>query len=94
MFKYLKKIDSVVLIIVLTIIIGIIVISLRSRTYSIGYEIAHLKNKEKNLRQKKDELLSNQTSVQRDVRDALLAEKDSKNLPKYILPDQNHVIKA
>ncbi len=93
MINLLKKLDSVVLVIVLTIIIGIVVISLRSRTYSIGYEIASLKNKEKNLRQKKDELLSNFTSVQRNVRNSLLSEKEKGDVLKYTLPDQQHVIK-
>ena len=93
MLGFLKKIDSIVLIVVITIIVGVVVISLRSKTYSIGYEIAHLKNKERTLRQKKEELQSQLATVQRDTRDRLLSEKDGSGNQRFILPDQNHVIK-
>lgn len=77
---------------ILTIIIGVIVITLRSRTYYIGYEIAKLKNKEKSLREQNDELSVQLTTLKREVRNSLLKEKDSLGGPKFIFPDKSNVI--
>jgi hypothetical protein len=93
MFRILKKIDAMVVIIFFTICVGVLVITMRSKTYSVGYEIASLKNKEKQLRQKQIELQSELASTKRMVRDKLLAEQDNAGKPKYILPDQNHVLR-
>lgn len=94
MFKILKNFDSIIAIIILTIIVGIIVITMRSKTYSIGYEIADLKAKEKSLRQRQIELQSDLASVERTVRDNLLSQKDSSGKPKYILPDPKRVLRV
>ncbi len=94
MFKILKKIDAIVVIIIFTICIGVVVITMRSKTYSIGYEIASLKGKENQLRQRQIELQSELASTQRMVRDKLLAEQDKFGKPKYILPDPKHVLRA
>lgn len=92
MIQWLKKVDSIVTIMIFTMIVGGIVITLRSRTYYIGYEIAKLKNQEKNLREQNDELRVELTAVQRNIRNSLLSEKDSTGKPKYIFPDTSHVI--
>ena len=93
MFRLLKKIDAMVIIIFFTICVGVVVITMRSKTYSIGYEIASLKNKEKQLRQRQIELQSDLASTRRMVRDKLLAEQDKLGKPKYILPDPKHVLR-
>ena len=82
MFRLLKKIDAMVIIIFFTICVGVVVITMRSKTYSIGYEIASLKNKEKQLRQRQIELQSDLASTRRMVRDKLLAEQDKLGKPK------------
>jgi cell division protein FtsL len=93
MFKLLKKIDAIVVILIFTICVGVVVITMRSKTYSIGYEIASLKNKEKQFRQRQIELQSELASTQRMVRDKLLTEQDKLGRPKYILPDAKHVLR-
>ncbi len=93
MFTLLKKIDAIVLIIIFTICVGVAVITMRSKTYSIGYEIAALKNKEKQLSQRQVELQTDLASAQRLIRDRLLAEQGKDGKPKYILPDAKHVIR-
>ena len=94
MLKFLKGFDAIIAIIFLTIIVGIIVITLRSKTYSVGYEIATLKSKEKLLRQRQVELQSELASTERNVRDNLLAIKDPNGKPKYVLPDPKRVLRA
>lgn len=93
MLHVLKKIDAMVFVIFITICVGILVITMRSKTYSIGYEIATLKSKERNLRQRQTELKSELASTQRMVRDKLLSEHDSSGQQKYVLPDQKHVLR-
>ncbi|MES2615197.1 MAG: hypothetical protein V4591_07275 [Bdellovibrionota bacterium] len=93
MFRLLKKIDIMLVIIFFTICVGVLVITMHSKTYSIGYEIASLKNKERQLRQRQIELQSDLASTRRMVRDRLLAEQDKFGKPKYILPDQKHVLR-
>lgn len=93
MFKLLKKIDAMVVIIFFTIGVRVLVITMRSKTYSIGYEIASLKNKERQLRQRQIELQSDLASARRMVRDKLLAEQDKQGKSKYILPDPKHVLR-
>lgn len=94
MFKILKDFDAIIAIIFLTIIVGIIVITMRSKTYSVGYEIAALKSKEKTLRQRQIELQSELAATERNVREGLLTQKDSVGRPKFILPDPKRVLRA
>jgi cell division protein FtsL len=94
MLKILKGFDAIIAIIFLTIIVGIIVITMRSKTYSVGYEIAALKSKEKSLRQRQIELQSDLAATERNVRDNLLAQKDSSGKPKFILPDPKRVLRT
>ncbi len=93
MLRWILKIDIIVTVIILTVLIGIAVIAMRSKTYSIGYEIATLKGKEKRLRHRQIELQSEYAKDQKEVRNKLLAEKDASGKPKYVLPDLKHVIK-
>ncbi len=93
MLAFMKKIDALVVIIIFTICVGISVITMRSKTYTIGYEIANLKNKEKQLRQRQIEIQTELASTQRTMRDKLLSEADSQGNPRYILPDQKHVLR-
>lgn len=79
-------------IMIFTIIIGGIVITLRSRTYYIGYEIAKLKNQEKSLREENGELLIERANLQRTLRNTLLNEKDGSGKSKFVFPDPSHVL--
>jgi len=92
--KFLKGFDAIIAIIFLTIIVGIIVITMRSKTYSVGYEIASLKAKEKLLRQRQVELQSELAATEKNVRDNLLSQKDANGKSKYILPDPKRVLRA
>lgn len=94
MLKFLKGFDAIIAIIFLTIIVGIIVITMRSKTYSVGYEIANLKAKEKLLRQRQVELQTELAATERNIRDYLLSQKDANGKPKYILPDPKRVLRA
>ncbi len=94
MLKFLKGFDAIIAIIFLTIIVGIIVITMRSKTYSVGYEIANLKAKEKLLRQRQVELQTELAATERNIRDYLLSQKDLNGKPKYILPDPKRVLRA
>ncbi|KAB8030868.1 hypothetical protein [Fluviispira multicolorata] len=93
MMKLFKQFDAIIAIIFLTILVGVVVITMRSKTYSVGYEIASLKAKEKSLRQRQVELQSELAATERTVRDNLLAQKDKTGKPKYILPDPKRVMR-
>lgn len=93
MFKLIAKIDIIVVVIIMTVLIGIAVIAMRSKTYSIGYEIAALKSREKQLRHQQIELQSEYAKDQRIIRSKLLLEQDRLGKSKYVLPDLKHVIK-
>ncbi|WP_186646403.1 hypothetical protein [Fluviispira vulneris] len=93
MLKLFKQFDAIIAIIFLTIIVGVVVITMRSKTYSVGYEIASLKTKEKSLRQRQVELQSELAATERTVRDNLLSLKDKSGRPKYILPDPKRVMR-
>lgn len=92
MIQWFKKLDSIVTIMIFTIIIGVVVITLRSRTYYIGYEIAKLKGQEKVLREENGELLIERANVQRNIRNTLLNEKDTDGKSKFVFPDLEHVL--
>lgn len=92
MIRWLKQIDSIVFVLILTIIIGVAVITLRSKTYSVGYEIAKLKAKEKNLREKNTELRIQLSQQQRSLRERLLNTRNAEGKKKFVFPDTEHVI--
>lgn len=92
MIHWFKKLDSIVTIMIFTIIIGGIVITLRSRTYYIGYEIAKLKNQEKILREENGELLIERANLHRNIRNTLLNEKDNSGKAKFVFPNSSHVL--
>jgi hypothetical protein len=91
--QLLKGFDAIIAIIFLTILVGVIVITMRSKTYSVGYEIAALKAKEKLIRQRQVELLSDLAATERTVRENLLSQKDLNGKAKYILPDPKRVLR-
>ena len=93
MINFLKKIDIMVVIIIITTSVGILVITMRSKTYSVGYEIASLKKNEKQLIQKQIELELNLIQTQKMIREKLLSEQDKKGNMKYHLPDIDSVIR-
>lgn len=63
-----KRIDGSLLCFSLVVVAAVPVAALRSKTYSIGYELGRLKAEEKQLRQRNVELQSQLASVQRSVR--------------------------
>lgn len=93
MIRWIAKIDIIVVVIIMTVCIGVAVISMRSKTYSIGYEIASLKARERHLRQHQIELQSDYAKTQKSIRNKLLSEQDKSGQAKYVLPDLKHVIK-
>lgn len=92
MFRWFKKIDSIVFVLIITIIIGVAVITLRSKTYSVGYEIAKLKSKEKKLREQNTEIRIKLSQLQKQIRDKLLNETNAQGQKRFIFPDTGHVI--
>ena len=72
--------------------IGVGVITLRSKTYRVGYEIAKLKAQEKSLREQNTELRIRLSQLQKQVRDKLLNEKNAAGQKKFIFPDTAHVM--
>lgn len=93
MIRLLKKIDAIIVIIIFTIVIGVIVTTMRSKTYSIGYELASLKLQEKQLNQKHIELQTQLAELQKSIRENLLVKTNNAGKLKYIMPDKKHVIK-
>lgn len=81
-----------IIIIAFTIVVGVAVITMRSKTYAVGYEIANLKEKEKILRQQQIELQANLAEMQRKARDNILAQTNTDGTAKYVLPDPSQVI--
>ncbi len=92
MIRWLKKIDSIVFVLILTIIIGVAVITLRSKTYTVGYEIAKLKANEKSLRKQNAELHIQLSQLQKKIRERLLNQNNTAGQKKFIFPDTAHVI--
>jgi hypothetical protein len=62
-------------------------------TDNIQAEIAALKAKEKLIRQRQVELLSDLAATERTVRENLLSQKDLNGKAKYILPDPKRVLR-
>ena len=92
MFTWIFKLDSIVLVLLFTIIAGGGVIALRSKTYSVGYEIAKLKSQEQKLREQNTELRIQLYQAQKRIRERLLAEKTMDGKKKFVFPDNTHVI--
>ena len=88
----LYKTDFIFFILLFTILVGIVVVTLRSRTYAIGYEIAAIKSEEKKLRQKQIELKTQLIFIEKNAREFLLQEKKTDGKLLYSFPDRNHVI--
>ncbi len=91
MKKYLRRIDASLLCFALVVIAAIPVAALRSKTYSIGYELGRLKSEEKHLRQRNVELQSQLASVQRSVRESHLKNNQGSKQTQLNLPAKSNV---
>lgn len=88
--KGILRIDASILCFAIVILAAIPVASLRTRTYSLGYELGALKLKEQELRQRTVELQSDLAETQRAVRDRHVGATTS---PAQLqLPAENTVI--
>jgi len=70
------KIDVSTICFIFVTIATIPVIALRTKTYSIGYEIGKLKNQEIQLNQKKAELNSELALIQKKIKDKFASKKN------------------
>jgi len=91
MKKHLRRIDASLLCFALVVIAAIPVAALRSKTYSIGYELGRLKSEEKHLRQRNVELQSQLASVQRSVRESHLKNNQGGKQTQLNLPAKTNV---
>lgn len=87
-----RKTDFILFILIFTVLVGIVVITLRSKTYSVGYEIAKLKKEEKHLRQRKIELKTQLTSLQKHIRDMYIQKARESGHHPLFFPERDHVI--
>lgn len=93
LLNFLKKMDAILLIMIGTILVGVIVIAMRSKTYAVGYEISRLKMMEQNLKQHRLELQAQLAFAQRQAREKLLNERLPSGDYKYLLPNESHVLR-
>ncbi len=91
MKAFMKRIDASLLCFALVVVAAIPVAALRSKTYSIGYELGRLKSDEKHLRQRNVELQSQLASVQRTVRDNHLKSNPAGRENQLNLPSKTNV---
>lgn len=89
------RIDASIVCFAIVVLAAIPVTTLRSKTYAVGYELGHLKETERALRQRNIELQSTLASAQRAVRDKLLARSSKSDTPpRLALPSAEAVIRA
>ncbi len=89
----LPKIDASIVCFALVVIAAIPVAALRSRTYSLGYELGKLKNAERALRQKNVELKSSLAQTQRSLRDRLVSGRNNKSKDATLeLPSREKIL--
>lgn len=86
-----KRIDASLLCFALVVVAAVPVAALRSKTYSIGYELGRLKSEEKLLRQRNVELQSQLATVQRSVRDNQLKTTVAGKPTQLNLPSKTNV---
>ena len=86
-----KRIDASLLCFALVVLAAVPVAALRTKTYSIGYELGRLKSEEKLLRQRNVELQTQLASVQRAVRDSRLKNAGQGKPAQLNLPSQTNV---
>jgi hypothetical protein len=91
MKSIVKRIDASLLCFALVVAAAIPVAALRSKTYTIGYELGRLKSEEKQLRQRNVELQSQLASVQRAVRDNHLKSNSNSKENQLNLPSKTNV---
>jgi hypothetical protein len=89
--SFVKRIDASLLCFALVVAAAIPVAALRSKTYSIGYELGRLKSEEKQLRQRNVELQSQLASVQRLVRESHLKLNSGNKENQLNLPSKTNV---
>lgn len=89
-----KSIDASLLCFALVVIAAVPVAALRSKTYSIGYELGRLKSEEKILRQKNIDLQSQLASVQRNIRDVHIKTQNQGSKNQLNLPSKTKVWNA
>ncbi|MEN9824991.1 MAG: hypothetical protein RI953_736 [Pseudomonadota bacterium] len=89
-----KRIDASLLCFALVVIAAVPVAALRSKTYSVGYELGRLKSEEKMLRQRNVDLQSQLAALQKNVRENRLKSNSSDGQPKLNLPSKANVWRA
>ncbi|MFZ9519168.1 MAG: hypothetical protein ACO3A4_01700 [Silvanigrellaceae bacterium] len=89
-----KRIDASLLCFALVVIAAVPVAALRSKTYSVGYELGRLKSEEKSLRQRNVDLQSQLAALQKNVRENRLKANDGDGQPKLNLPAKSNVWRA
>jgi hypothetical protein len=89
----LPKIDASIVCFALVVIAAIPVAALRSRTYSLGYDLGKLKNSERSLRQKNIELKSSLAQTQRSLRERLVSGRNNKSKDAALeLPSREKIL--
>ncbi len=87
------RIDASIVCFALVVVAAIPIATLRSRTYSLGYELGNLKQEERSLRQHNVELKSALARTQRNIRDRFLGNHGTdKEAAVLDLPTQERII--
>ncbi|NBW82665.1 hypothetical protein EBR21_13015 [bacterium] len=89
-----KRIDASLLCFALVVIAAVPVAALRSKTYSVGYELGRLKSEERMLRQRNVDLQSQLAALQKNVRENRLKSNSADGQPKLNLPSKSNVWRA
>ena len=89
----IKKWDASLVCFILVVLAAVPVAALRAKTFSIGYELGQLKNKERELRQSNIELQTELASAQRTVREKWIPHQ-SKRAQILSLPEPTQVIRS
>jgi hypothetical protein len=89
------RIDASIVCFVLVVVAAVPVATLRSRTYSLGYELGKLKTSERQQRQHNIELKSSIAKTQRAIRDTYLRRGTVRKPAQetLALPEQERIFK-
>lgn len=89
----IPRIDASIVCFALVVVAAVPVATLRSRTYSLGYDLGKLKQQEKAYRQRNTELKLAIAKTQRSIREQYFGAHaaDTKNTSPLALPNQEHV---
>ena len=88
-----RNLDASLLCFALVVVAAIPVAALRTKTYSIGYELGRLKSEERMLRQKNIELEGQLASVQRIVRESRTGASTRGKNSQLNLPSKSDVLR-